>query len=57
MAEPKKKRPPQRSRRARANQKIDAIALIQCGHCQAMIASHTVCPHCGYYKGTLSVSS
>jgi len=25
--------------------------LIDCSHCKTPIPPHTVCPHCGYYKG------
>lgn len=55
MAEPKKKRSKTRTRRARANERRTLSELVICAQCAAQIKPHTVCPHCGFYKGAATV--
>lgn len=37
--------------RRRSHLALKKKALIACSHCKKMIAPHTVCAYCGYYKG------
>jgi large subunit ribosomal protein L32 len=40
-----------RTRKRRANWKIEAPKLIECEKCHAMRRPHRVCVECGYYDG------
>ncbi len=51
MAVPKSKWSKARSRRLRAQYKINAPSLGACPQCHALKAPHVVCKSCGYYKG------
>ncbi len=51
MAVPKCKTSKQRKRTRKANWRITAPNLSECSHCHELIASHQVCPECGYYDG------
>lgn len=37
--------------RRRSHLALKKKNLIACSHCKKMIAPHTVCKYCGYYKG------
>ncbi len=50
MAVPKQKTSKSRTKRRKAGKKITISQLVKCSHCGKMIASHKVCPFCGYYK-------
>jgi len=34
-----------------STQKLNCPGLVKCSNCSNLIPLHTVCPHCGYYKG------
>ncbi len=51
MAVPKHKVSKQRTHTRSANWKICKPTLTVCPKCGEMIPPHTVCKHCGYYKG------
>ena len=51
MAVPKRRRTSSASRQRRMHQFITPAALVTCKKCGKAIRPHTVCPHCGYYKG------
>ncbi len=53
MAVPKRKTSKARRDKRRAHHALPDINLVECPQCLEMITSHTVCPHCGYYKGRL----
>jgi len=42
-----------KGRRDRARKKLamKIVKLVKCTHCGAMIAPHTACAKCGFYKG------
>jgi large subunit ribosomal protein L32 len=40
-----------RTRKRRANWKIEAPQLIECEKCHALRRPHRVCAECGYYDG------
>lgn len=48
---PKRKVSRGRRNRRRAHQALPPIHLVECPHCHKKRRPHTVCPHCGYYKG------
>ena len=52
MAVPKRKVSKAKGRSRMANWKATAPNLVECPQCHELIASHKVCPKCGYYKGT-----
>jgi len=35
----------------RAHLALTAPNLVECSNCHRMRLPHTVCPHCGYYRG------
>lgn len=37
--------------RRRSHLALKKQAFVACGQCKKMIKPHTVCKHCGYYKG------
>jgi len=37
--------------RRRSHLALKKKSLLSCSHCKKMIAPHTVCKYCGYYKG------
>lgn len=53
---PKRKVSKGRRDRRRAHDSITARNLVQCSNCGEMRLPHTVCPHCGYYKGREVIS-
>ncbi len=52
MAVQQSKTSKQRTNTRFAQWKISAPNLSECPQCHELIASHKVCPKCGYYKGT-----
>lgn len=50
--EPKKRHSRQRQGKRRAHIKLTLPEITTCQNCGAKHASHTVCPTCGFYKGT-----
>lgn len=51
MANPKYKTSHSKTRRRRANIRLEVPALVACPQCREMKLSHTACPSCGTYKG------
>ncbi len=51
MAVPKQKNSKGRTRRRRANKKIEVKKLVKCSHCGNLKLAHNICPVCGFYKG------
>lgn len=51
MAVPKKKMSRSRTRRRKANWKVEAPKTSACPQCGAAKLSHRACPECGTYKG------
>ena len=51
MAEPKKRLTKSRSGNRRSHLYDKALILGVCSNCNAALASHQVCPNCGFYKG------
>lgn len=49
--EPKKRHSRQRQGKRRAAISLTVTSGISCANCGAVIATHTVCKACGYYKG------
>lgn len=49
--EPKKRHSRQRQGKRRASIHLQTPAGLPCLHCKQLILPHTVCKHCGYYKG------
>lgn len=56
MPNPKRKHTrSRRDSRRSANWKLDAAAMSPCSNpeCGRLKPPHTVCPHCGFYKGKI----
>lgn len=51
MAVPKRKWSKARSRKLRANWKLEKPNLVECSHCHELMMPHRVCKSCGYYNG------
>jgi large subunit ribosomal protein L32 len=51
MAVPKRKTTPSKRGMRRMHDKVQMITMGACSNCGEDKQSHTVCPHCGYYKG------
>jgi large subunit ribosomal protein L32 len=51
MAVPKRKTSPSKRGMRRSHQRANMITLGECSNCGELKRSHTVCPHCGHYKG------
>lgn len=51
MAVPKARWSKMRSRRSRANWKVDVPNLVECPRCHSKMMQHQVCKTCGTYKG------
>lgn len=51
MALPPKKTPRHRTRTRRAHHALTLRDFTSCSKCGQPIRPHTVCPHCGTYKG------
>ncbi len=49
---PKQKHTKSRRNKRRLNIFLKAAALTKCPKCGQPILPHTICPNCGYYKGT-----
>ena len=50
MAHPKRQHSKQRQRKRRTHDSLSVPNLFPCSHCNELIQSHRICPHCGYYK-------
>lgn len=48
---PKRKVSKARQGKRRAHLHLEAVRLVECSHCHEPKVPHTVCPHCGYYRG------
>lgn len=48
---PKRKHSKGRRDRRRSQDALSAANLLLCSNCGNRRLPHTVCPHCGYYKG------
>lgn len=48
---PKRKVSKRRRDNRRAHHKLPPVPLVECPHCHRKRRPHTVCAHCGYYKG------
>lgn len=55
MAVPQRRISKTRKRLRRTHFKLNAVGLVTCPKCGAMIKSHHVCPKCGYYDGRVQV--
>lgn len=51
MAVPKHRRTSSSSRQRRMHLFITPAVLTICKKCGKPVRPHTICPHCGYYKG------
>lgn len=51
MPNPKRRHSNTRTRKRRTHDVMKAMATQGCKQCGNPIASHRVCPKCGYYKG------
>lgn len=49
--QPKRKLSKGRRDRRRAHDALKPRNLVACGNCGALCLPHTVCQHCGFYKG------
>ena len=56
MAVPKKKTSKARRNKRKANWKLTKPAFVKCPTCHEPRANHTVCKHCGFYKGKQVIS-
>jgi large subunit ribosomal protein L32 len=50
-AVPKHRISPRRKAKRRTHYKLQPVALVRCGHCEAYHRPHHVCPACGTYRG------
>lgn len=53
MPVPKRRHSHSRTRKRRANWKIDPLNYGECPKCHAPRLPHRVCPSCGYYDNVL----
>jgi len=53
---PKRKSSSGRRDRRRAHDALKATNLVVCSNCGEMRLPHTICSHCGFYKGREIVS-
>ena len=51
MAVPKRKTTPMKRGMRRMHDRVQMIAMGECSNCGVEKQSHTVCPHCGHYRG------
>ncbi len=51
MPVPKRRHSKSRGRKRRTHWKLTVPQWTECPHCHQPKLSHTVCPHCGFYKG------
>lgn len=51
MAVPKRKVTRMKRGMRRMHDKVELIQMTECSNCGVEKQSHTVCPHCGYYRG------
>jgi len=51
MALPKRKHSRSRRNKRRAHWNLPLAGLTRCAQCAAMIPTHQICPHCGFYRG------
>ncbi len=54
MAEPKKKLSKTRTNLRRSTYQVPGTGIAKCGHCQAVILPHIICPQCGWYGGEIT---
>jgi large subunit ribosomal protein L32 len=52
---PKRKYPKARQGKRRSHLALKPAGLSRCPQCRNARLSHTACPTCGFYKGTLAV--
>jgi large subunit ribosomal protein L32 len=51
MAVPFRRTSKRTKRLRRTHFKLNVTGLVTCSNCGAIIKSHHVCPHCGFYDG------
>ena len=51
MPVPKRRHSKSRGRKRRTHWKLKVSQWVECSHCHQLKLPHTVCPHCGFYKG------
>ncbi|MFT6083369.1 MAG: large subunit ribosomal protein L32 [Alphaproteobacteria bacterium] len=51
MAVPKRKTTPSKRGMRRMHDRVQILTMGDCSNCGEEKQAHTVCPHCGYYKG------
>ncbi|MEO0088973.1 MAG: 50S ribosomal protein L32 [candidate division WOR-3 bacterium] len=51
MPVPKRRHSKARGRKRRTHWKLRIPQWVECPHCHQFKLPHTVCPHCGFYKG------
>ena len=51
MAVPKRRTSTARRDKRRSHHRLGKRNLTYCSNCGEAIPSHTVCPHCGHYRG------
>ena len=51
MPNPKRRHSNARTRKRRTHDVMKVRAMMACQNCGNAVASHRVCPKCGYYKG------
>ena len=57
MPNPKRKHTrSRRDSRRSANWKLETATLSHCAHCDGHRPPHRVCPHCGFYNGSLVIA-
>lgn len=39
----------------RSHHHLTAATLTECSNCREKALAHTICPHCGFYKGKLVI--